>query len=96
MPNPILLVTGTTLELSGLVYLVLTHFGLVPGALVVAPILFAAGFVAFLAGVGLAGHPLILFIIFAIGVTFLELVFRYNLLGLGTLASVYLPGGVSA
>lgn len=84
--NPILLVTATALEIAGTVGLLLTHFGFVPGFRVISPVLFALGFTAYLAGIGLIGHPLFLFGFFAVATIFLELVFQFNLLGLGSIA----------
>lgn len=82
MPNPILFIAGGAFDLAGIIGILLTHFGLVPGFLVISPILFATGISLWLAGAGLQ-HPVVIIAFFAAAAVFLELTVYFNFLGLG-------------
>ncbi len=80
--HPVLFIAGGVLDLAGIIGIILTHFGLVTGFLVISPILFAAGITTWLAGAGLS-HPVAVIAIFGIAAIFLEGVVYFNFLGLG-------------
>lgn len=82
MPNPILFIAGGVFDAAAIVGILLTHFGIVPGFLVISPILFATGVTLWLTGAGLT-HPVVIIGMFATAAVFLELVVYFNFLGLG-------------
>lgn len=84
--NPLLLAPAAVLDFAGIVGLLLTHFGVVPGFQAISPILFGASAVLYLLAFGMPPHWLAILVVFAIATGFFELVFRFNLWGLGAVA----------
>lgn len=81
MVNP-LWVGSLALEASGIALLVLTHFGVLTGGLVIGPILMALGIGVTAYGAG-AHHPLLILGIVGFFAILLELVFYFDIYGLG-------------
>jgi hypothetical protein len=81
MPQLVLWFVGTAFILAGLVGLILTHFGLVPGFFLISPFLYAAALGCYITAIGIR-WPAVALGLVAVAATFFIAVEQFNFLGL--------------
>ncbi len=81
--NPYLWVAGSILFGIGILGLLLTHFGIIYGFMVVSPLFFAAAATMYVVAIGLR-HPIGIVATFLTTGVLFELIVYFNWLGLGS------------